>query len=41
MNKHHRSLEKFNLNKVTEVEIKEQYHLKISDRFAALENENE
>jgi hypothetical protein len=33
-------MEKFNLNKVKEVEIKEQYHLKISDRFAALEKEN-
>ena len=32
-------MEKFNLNKVKEVEIKEQYHLKISDRFAALEKE--
>jgi len=33
-------MEKFNLNKITEVEIKEQYHLKISDRFPALEKEN-
>jgi len=33
-------MEKFNLNKVKEVEIKERYHLKISDRFGALEKEN-
>ena len=33
-------MEKFNLNKVQEVEIKEQNHLKISERFAALEKEN-
>lgn len=33
-------MEKFSLNKVKEVEIKERYQLKISDKFAALEKEN-
>jgi hypothetical protein len=31
-------MERFNLNKVTEAEGKEQYHIKILNRFTALEN---
>jgi hypothetical protein len=31
-------MERFNLKKFNEVESKEQYRLKISNRFAALEN---
>jgi hypothetical protein len=31
-------MERFNLKKLTEVEGKEQYHVEISNRFAALEN---
>jgi hypothetical protein len=30
--------EKFNLSEATKVEVKEQYQLKISNRFAALQN---
>jgi hypothetical protein len=32
------SVERFNLKKINEVEGKEQYHVEISNRFAALEN---
>jgi hypothetical protein len=31
-------MERFNLKKLNEVEGKEQYHVEISNRFAALEN---
>jgi hypothetical protein len=31
-------MERFNLKKLNRVEGKEQYHVEISDRFAALEN---
>jgi hypothetical protein len=31
-------MERFNLKKLNEVEDKEQYHVEISNRFAALEN---
>jgi hypothetical protein len=31
-------MERFNLKKVNGVEVKEQYQIKISTRFAALEN---
>jgi L-lysine 2,3-aminomutase len=31
-------MEKFNLKKLHDVEVKEQYQFKISSRFAALEN---
>jgi hypothetical protein len=31
-------MEKFNLQKLNEVEGKEQYHVEISNRFTALEN---
>jgi uncharacterized metal-binding protein YceD (DUF177 family) len=31
-------MERFNLKKLKEVEGKEQYHVEISNRFAALEN---
>jgi hypothetical protein len=31
-------MERFNLNKLNEVEGKEQYHVEISNMFAALEN---
>jgi hypothetical protein len=31
-------MERLNLNKLNEVEGKEQYHVEISSRFAALEN---
>jgi hypothetical protein len=31
-------MERFNLKKLKEVETKEQYHVEISNRFAALEN---
>jgi hypothetical protein len=31
-------MEKFNLKELIEVECKEQYHVGISNRFAALEN---
>jgi hypothetical protein len=31
-------MEKFNLNKLKEVEVKEQYQVEISNRFAALED---
>jgi hypothetical protein len=30
-------MERFNLKKLNEVEVKEQYHVEISNRFAALE----
>jgi hypothetical protein len=32
--------ERFNLKKLSELEVRKQYQLKISDRFAALENLN-
>jgi hypothetical protein len=35
---HRFHMEEFNLKKLKEVEGKEQYRVKISDRFAALEN---
>jgi hypothetical protein len=31
-------VERFNLRKLSEVEVREQYHIEISDRFAAVEN---
>jgi hypothetical protein len=31
-------MERFSLKKLNEVEDKEQYHVRISNRFAALEN---
>jgi hypothetical protein len=31
-------MQRFNLKKLNEVEGKEEYHIKISNRFAALEN---
>jgi hypothetical protein len=31
-------MEMFNLNKLNEVQCKEQYHFEISNRFTALEN---
>jgi hypothetical protein len=31
-------MERFNLRKINEVEGKEQYHVEVSDRFAALED---
>jgi hypothetical protein len=31
-------MERFNLRKLTDVELKEQYQVKISNRFAPLEN---
>jgi hypothetical protein len=31
-------MERFNLKKINEVEGNEQYHIEISNRFAALEN---
>jgi Tfp pilus assembly protein PilO len=31
-------MERFDLKKLNDVEVKEQYQLKISNRFAALEN---
>jgi len=34
-------VEKFNLRKLIELEVKKQYQIKISNRFAALENLNE
>jgi hypothetical protein len=34
---HRFHMERFNLNKLNEVEGKEQYHVKVSNRFAALE----
>jgi len=33
--------EKFNLRKTSELEVKKQYQIKISNRFAALENLND
>jgi len=40
VNKQHRSfdVERFNLRKLSELEVKKQYQFKISSRFAALEN---
>jgi hypothetical protein len=35
---HRLHMERFNLKKLNEVEGKEQYHVEISNRFAALEN---
>jgi hypothetical protein len=35
---HRIHIERFNLKKLNEVEGKEQYHVKILNRFAALEN---
>jgi hypothetical protein len=32
-------MERFNHNKLTEVEVKEQYRIEISNRLAALENQ--
>jgi hypothetical protein len=34
---HRVHMQKFNLNKLKEVEVKEQYRVEISNRFAALE----
>jgi hypothetical protein len=34
-------VEKFNVRKLSELEVKKQYQIKISNRFAALENLNE
>jgi hypothetical protein len=34
-------VERFNLRKLIELEVKKQYQIKISNRFAALENLNE
>jgi len=34
-------VEKFNLRKVNELEVKKQYEIKISNRFAAWENLND
>jgi hypothetical protein len=34
-------VERFNLKKLSELEIRKQYHIKISNRFAALENVND
>jgi hypothetical protein len=31
-------MERFNLRKLSNTEFKEQYHIKVSSRFAALEN---
>jgi hypothetical protein len=33
-------LERFNLRKLNELEVRKQYQIKISNRFAALENYN-
>jgi len=33
-------LERFNVRKVSELEVRKQYQMKISNRFAALENLN-
>jgi hypothetical protein len=33
-------VERFNLKKLSELEVRKQYQIKISDRFAALENLN-
>jgi len=34
-------MERFNFRKLSELEVKKQYQIKISNRFAALENLNE
>jgi len=31
-------VERFNLKKLNELEVRKQYHIKVSNRFAALEN---
>ena len=33
--------QRFNLGKLNELEVREQYHIEITNRFAALENLNE
>jgi len=33
--------ERFNLKKLSELQVRKQYHIKISNRFAALENLND
>jgi hypothetical protein len=35
---HRVHMERFNLKKLNELEVKEQYRVEISNRFAALEN---
>jgi hypothetical protein len=35
------NVERFNLRKVNELEVRKQYQIKISNRFAALENLND
>ena len=34
-------MEKFNLRKLSELEVRKQYQIKISNRFAAMENLND
>jgi len=34
-------VEKFNLRKLSELEVRKQYQIKISNRFAAMENLND